>query len=60
MSDMDDETLIWAYKLGIQDDPDKTPGYLQAIYEISKDRKSEALEELVALEKSQGGDIFLI
>ncbi|RIA97236.1 hypothetical protein C1645_814311 [Glomus cerebriforme] len=54
VSEMDDQILIWAYKLGIQEVPEKTPEYLQAIYEMCKERKSEALEELVALEKSQG------
>ncbi|CAB4383206.1 unnamed protein product [Rhizophagus irregularis] len=52
--DMDDQTLIWAYNLGVQEVPEKAPEYLQAIYEMSKERKSEALEELVAVEKSKG------
>ncbi|GBB83307.1 hypothetical protein RclHR1_10030002 [Rhizophagus clarus] len=52
--DMDDQTLIWAYNLGVQEVPERAPEYLQAIYEMSKERKSEALEELVAVEKSKG------
>jgi hypothetical protein len=52
--DMDDQTLIWAYNLGAQEVPERAPEYLQAIYEMSKERKSEALEELVAVEKSKG------
>ena len=55
---MDDETLIWAYKLGIRDNPEKTPEYLQAILEISKEKKSEALQVLVQLERSEGDNIF--
>ncbi|CAI2169084.1 20432_t:CDS:10, partial [Funneliformis geosporum] len=54
VSDMDDQTLIWAYKLGIFEFPEKSSEYLQAIYEMSKERKSEALEELVVLERSLG------
>jgi len=52
--DMDDQTLIWAYKLGIQEEPERTSEYLQAIYEISKEKKSEALQELVGVEQSLG------
>ncbi|CAG8669663.1 14949_t:CDS:10 [Funneliformis caledonium] len=54
MPDMDDQTLIWAYKLGIQEFPEKTSEYLQAIYDMSKEKKSEALEELVVTERSLG------
>lgn len=57
MPDMDDQILIWAYKRGIQDAPERTSEYLQAIYEMSKEKKSEPLEELVALEQSLG-DIY--
>ncbi|CAG8588324.1 20530_t:CDS:10 [Dentiscutata erythropus] len=54
VSDMDDKTLEWAYLKAIEESPEKIPEYLQAIYEASKERKSEQLEQLVAVQKSLG------
>ncbi|CAG8644317.1 18320_t:CDS:2 [Gigaspora margarita] len=54
VSDMNDEILEWAYTKAIEESPEKIPEYLQAIYEVSKERNSEPLRNLV-LEQTQEG-----
>nr|CAG8514926.1 14491_t:CDS:10 [Entrophospora candida] len=53
VSDMEDDILKWAYHIGIYDFPEKTPQYLQAIHELSLERKSDSLSTLVGVEKSR-------
>ncbi|CAG8496244.1 736_t:CDS:2, partial [Racocetra fulgida] len=52
VSDMDDKILEWAYTKAIEESPEKIPEYLQAIFEVSKERNSELLGSLVAMQRS--------
>ncbi|CAG8574409.1 42246_t:CDS:10, partial [Gigaspora margarita] len=54
VSDMDDKILEWAYTKAIEESPEKIPEYLQSIFEVSKERNSESLQQLVAVQKSLG------
>ncbi|CAG8633010.1 20591_t:CDS:10 [Cetraspora pellucida] len=54
VSDMDDKILEWAYTKAIEESKEKIPEYLQAIFELSKERKSESLGSLVAVQRSIG------
>ncbi|CAG8569018.1 15047_t:CDS:10, partial [Acaulospora morrowiae] len=54
LSDMDDDILVWAYELAIKENPEKTPVYLQAVFDLTRERKSELLEDHFTMEISMG------
>ncbi|CAG8560535.1 17136_t:CDS:2, partial [Gigaspora rosea] len=54
VSGLNDEILEWAYTKAIEESLEKIPEYLQAIYEVSKERNSKSLRKLI-LEQTQEG-----
>ncbi|RIB29938.1 hypothetical protein C2G38_2136613 [Gigaspora rosea] len=54
--DMKVMDIKWAYTKAIEESPEKIPEYLQAMYEVSKERNSESLRNLILEQTQEGAD----
>ncbi|CAG8466940.1 859_t:CDS:2 [Cetraspora pellucida] len=50
VSDMDDKILEWAYKKAVEESPKEILKYLYTILKLSIERKSESLQNLIAVD----------
>ncbi|RIB29933.1 hypothetical protein C2G38_2136607 [Gigaspora rosea] len=48
--------IKWAYTKAIEESLEKIPEYLQAIYEVSKERNSKSLRKLILEQTQEGAD----